>query len=77
METQRQEGQRLVIPGPWDRRSARLLEALGFPARVAYDALMRAGREMPGEGRFGFTRTELTSQQRNTLLGQQAPQYAV
>ncbi len=51
---------------------ARRVSVGGALARAAYDALMRAGQEMLGEGTFGFVRTELSSKQLNTLLGPQA-----
>lgn len=41
----------------------------GALARVAYDAVMRAGREMLASGTFQFTRTELSSKELNTRFG--------
>lgn len=38
----------------------------GGLARVAYDAMMRAGREMLGGGTFQFTESELSSKELNT-----------
>ncbi len=42
----------------------------GALAKVAYDALMRAGRAMLNEGSFAYAQTELSSSRLNALFGQ-------